>query len=162
LHFRDATPEAAAGAHPAEATPPVAIITSQISMQGFVLLHLWEILRQDAGAAPEYLGAQRIRVGHHRGECRAIRTPSAATGPGRSANVRYGGRQVSKFGLRHGAVEVSMAREDQSTEHAGMIPDVDEPGVDETPSGAIAITLFLAATIIVVWFGMFVLNLVRG
>lgn len=42
------------------------------------------------------------------------------------------------------------------------IPDVDEPSVEANPSGAIAITLFLAATITVLWFGMFVLTLVRG
>lgn len=32
----------------------------------------------------------------------------------------------------------------------------------DTPAGAIVITLFLAATILVFWFGMFFLNLQRS
>ena len=32
----------------------------------------------------------------------------------------------------------------------------------DTPYGAIVITLFLAATILVFWFGMFTLNLMRS
>lgn len=35
----------------------------------------------------------------------------------------------------------------------------DEQG---TPKGAIGVTLFLAATILVLWFGMFALNAVRN
>lgn len=55
-----------------------------------------------------------------------------------------------------------MAREDRSADPGDAIPDVDEPGVEDNPTGAIAITLFLAATIVVVWFGMYVLNIIRG
>ncbi len=51
-----------------------------------------------------------------------------------------------------------MAREDRTSE----IPDVDEAGVEDNPSGAIAVTLFLAATITILWLGMYVLNIVRG
>lgn len=36
----------------------------------------------------------------------------------------------------------------------------DEP--NPTPHGAIAVTLFLAATILVFWFGMYALNLARS
>lgn len=41
------------------------------------------------------------------------------------------------------------------------VPDV-PPDNGESPSGAVAITFFLAATILVLWFGMFFLTLVRG
>ena len=34
--------------------------------------------------------------------------------------------------------------------------------IDATPYGAIAVTLFLAATILVFWFGMYALNLSRS
>ena len=34
--------------------------------------------------------------------------------------------------------------------------------IDATPYGAIAVTLFLAATILVFWFGMYALNLARS
>ncbi len=37
-----------------------------------------------------------------------------------------------------------------------------ENGNPDTPAGAIAVTVFLAATILVFWFGMFFLNLVRS
>lgn len=38
-----------------------------------------------------------------------------------------------------------------------------EPTTDQdTPVGAITVTVFLAATILVFWFGMFFLNLQRG
>ena len=38
-----------------------------------------------------------------------------------------------------------------------------EAGDDQdTPVGAIVVTLFLAATILVVWFGMYFVNLQRG
>lgn len=39
----------------------------------------------------------------------------------------------------------------------GATPDDAKP--DATPSGAIAVTVFLAATILVFWFGMYFLNL---
>jgi hypothetical protein len=42
-------------------------------------------------------------------------------------------------------------------------PDDRQEGLDQdTPYGAIAVTLFLAATILVFWFGMFTLNLMRS
>lgn len=42
-------------------------------------------------------------------------------------------------------------------------PDEPQDGLDQdTPYGAIAVTLFLAATILVLWFGMFALNLMRS
>jgi len=40
--------------------------------------------------------------------------------------------------------------------------DLDEQPGGDSPSGAVAITLFLAATILVLWFGMYVLNVVRS
>lgn len=48
-------------------------------------------------------------------------------------------------------------------------PDLDESATDgapetapDAPYGAIAVTAFLAATILVFWFGMFALNLTRS
>lgn len=40
--------------------------------------------------------------------------------------------------------------------------DTPEDGEQGTPTGAIGVTLFLAATILVLWFGMFALNAVRN
>lgn len=38
----------------------------------------------------------------------------------------------------------------------------DETSSEDTPMGAIVVTVFLAATILVFWFGMYFLNLQRG
>lgn len=41
-------------------------------------------------------------------------------------------------------------------------PDENAPNDQDTPKGAIAVTLFLTATILVLWFSMYALNVVRS
>jgi len=47
-------------------------------------------------------------------------------------------------------------------QHVNHDTQATEEGNPDTPAGAIAVTLFLAATILVFWFGMFFLNLARS
>ncbi|MDR9392455.1 MAG: cytochrome c oxidase subunit 2A [Trueperaceae bacterium] len=58
------------------------------------------------------------------------------------------------------APEPSAAAPDEASP-VEATPDAATPNdaPDATPSGAIAVTVFLAATILVFWFGMYFLNL---